>query len=144
MGFFCSVHLTNMCTNYKLMPDGCLLCLNRHNFFPPLHPPCYHGNKSTATAPAVWSHWKNLSHSSPFLSHFSSLCLQLQRQDSPKDDVYSVSSPLMSYSFIIRFSISRQNTARPSRKKDTDCSRNGQWVEACPINHWTLAIGETP
>lgn len=40
MGFICSVHLTNMCTNYQLTPDGCVLCLNRRNFFfPPSHPP---------------------------------------------------------------------------------------------------------
>lgn len=36
MGFICSVHLTNMCTNYQLMPDGCVLWLNRHHFFLPI------------------------------------------------------------------------------------------------------------
>ncbi len=36
MGFICSVHWTNMCTNYQLTPDVCVLCLNRHHFFLPI------------------------------------------------------------------------------------------------------------
>lgn len=55
MGFICSLHLTNMCTNYQLTPDGCVLCLNRHNFFfPPITSTQLpwqqiHGNSSSCT-----------------------------------------------------------------------------------------------